>query len=84
MLLSVCCCLCAAPTEYSDAASCPTLPHTTPHTQLWMNSYPEGMHGLPDSKFTAPDTLRKFTEHCAACAQGATSAIYMNSDALRV
>ncbi|WIA28788.1 hypothetical protein OEZ86_011320 [Tetradesmus obliquus] len=48
--------------------------------QLWLNSYPEKMHGLPGSKYTSPEALKAFVEHCAAAtAQHSASQQHMPS-----
>jgi hypothetical protein len=49
--------------------------------QLWLNSYPEQMHGLPGSKYTSPEHLKAFVEHCAAAtAQHSDSQQHMPSN----
>jgi len=52
--------------------------------QVWSNSYPEQVQGMPGSKYTSPEVLKAFNEHCATISAGAKSAIYMNSKGLQV
>lgn len=50
--------------------------------QVWSNSYPEQVLGVPGSRFTSPETLQAFNEHCAAVSAGAKSALYMTGKGL--
>jgi len=52
--------------------------------QVWSNSYPELVQGMPGTKYTSPEKLKAFNEHCATISEGAKSAIYMNSKGLQV
>jgi hypothetical protein len=52
--------------------------------QVWSNSYPDKVHGIPGSKYTSPEALQSFNEHCAKVSAAAKSALYMNSKGLQV
>lgn len=50
--------------------------------QVWSNNYPEQVRGVPGSRFTSPETLQAFNEHCAAVSAAAKSALYMRGKGL--
>lgn len=51
---------------------------------MWSNSYPEQVNGMPGSRYTSPDVLKAFTEHCASVSASAKCTIHMNSKGLQV
>jgi hypothetical protein len=55
-----------------------------PGLQLWGNSYPEHALGIPGNKYTSPEILQAFNQHCAEVSAGAQSALYMNSKGLQI
>lgn len=50
--------------------------------QVWSNNYPEQVRGVEGSRFTSPETLQAFNEHCAAFSASAKSTLYMRGKGL--